>query len=189
MIRDAQSEAIDPIITCDVCVIGSGPAGLSVVSSLQNRKDLNIYLVESGGFDHDVSISDLYKGTIGGRNYYGLDVTRVRRYGGSSNHWGGWCRPLDRSVFFLRPWVESSGWPLGFDEVYAYLDDAQAFLELGESFYGQNELLNTFEKRGEFSEPPTNFKFSIWNESEPSINLAITTRKTLQESENVTVLL
>ncbi len=29
-----------------------------------------------------------------------------------TNHWGGWCRPLDRIDFQTRPWVTHSGWPL-----------------------------------------------------------------------------
>ena len=38
---------------------------------------------------------DVYKGETAGQPYYPLDAARLRFFGGSSNHWGGWTRPLD----------------------------------------------------------------------------------------------
>ena len=45
---------------------------------------------------------EIYEGPILGRDYFDLDIARLRYLGGTSNHWGGWCRPLDASGF-LRP--------------------------------------------------------------------------------------
>ncbi len=44
-------------------------------------------------------------------HYLPLESSRLRYLGGSSNHWGGWCRPLDAIDFEARDWLPHSGWP------------------------------------------------------------------------------
>ena len=43
-----------------------------------------------------------------GKNY--LLASRRRQFGGTSNHWRGWCRPIDPEAFLPRSWVSESGW-------------------------------------------------------------------------------
>jgi len=38
--------------------------------------------------------------------------SRLRFLGGATNHWQGWCRPLDAIDFEERPWLDHSRWPI-----------------------------------------------------------------------------
>ena len=82
-------------------------------------------LFESGGMDFDAKTQALYAGTSFGRFLLPLDASRMRYLGGGSNHWGGWCRPLDPIDFEQRAWLPYSGWPFGIDELEPYFKRAQ----------------------------------------------------------------
>ncbi len=56
---------------------------------------LDILLLESGGANFDPAAQSLYSGVHAGDTYAELDAGRMRFLGGGTNHWGGWCRPLD----------------------------------------------------------------------------------------------
>ncbi len=88
-------------------------------------------LFESGGLTFDSATQALYAGTVGGVNYLPLDASRMRYLGGSSNHWGGWSRPLDPIDFEKRAWLPHSGWPFGLDELKPHFKRAQSLCELG----------------------------------------------------------
>ena len=47
----------------------------------------------------DAKVQALYTGSETGVAYTALDGGRLRYLGGSTNHWGGWCRPLDAIDF------------------------------------------------------------------------------------------
>jgi len=87
-------------------------------------------LLEAGGFDYELPTQRLYGGQIVGQPYYRLDGCRWRMFGGSSNRWGGWCRPLDPADYTERPWFALSGWPISAEALKPYEDDAAALCEL-----------------------------------------------------------
>jgi choline dehydrogenase-like flavoprotein len=70
--------------------------------------------------------------------YYDLDQTRLRFFGGTTNIWGGRCALLDPIDFERRSWVPHSGWPIGRAELDPYYRAAHAALELGEFNYEQD---------------------------------------------------
>ena len=51
-------------------------------------------------------------------------------FGGTTNRWGGWCRPLDAADYEQRDWVPASGWPIDHADVAPYDADAAALLQL-----------------------------------------------------------
>ena len=55
--------------------------------------------------------------------------------GGSSNHWGGFCRPLDEIDFQTRDWLAHSGWPFPRAMIEPYFQRAQALCEAGPWIY------------------------------------------------------
>jgi len=55
----------------DICVIGSGPAGVTVATKL-SRAGNKVALLEGGGESYDPLSQDLYKGNIVGDRYYPL---------------------------------------------------------------------------------------------------------------------
>ena len=89
MIEDAEARTpgrFDKVF--DICIIGSGPAGITLARRL-GAKGLSVGLFEAGGLALTPDSQDLYKGTLAGQPYYQLDAARLRYFGGSSNHWGG----------------------------------------------------------------------------------------------------
>lgn len=121
MIEDIRT-ALDDGSTAafDLVVIGAGPAGITLARALSGR-GLRIALLEAGGLEPPgPEASALYAGDIVGLSYP-LAASRQRFFGGTSNHWGGWCRPLDASDFEPRDWIPRSGWPIprsALDEAY-----------------------------------------------------------------------
>ena len=48
MLRDAREPSNDELIETDLCIVGSGPAGISIARELRGRGH-QICLLESGG--------------------------------------------------------------------------------------------------------------------------------------------
>ena len=91
-------------------------------------------LLESGGTDPSVQTQSLYagraEGTVIGNSSRYLTRTRLRYFGGTTNHWTGVCRPLDPLDFTRRPWVPESGWPIDRAAVQPYEDQAAEILQI-----------------------------------------------------------
>ena len=75
-------------------------------------------------------MQDLYLGETRGMTIV-LDAERQRSFGGSTNLWGGYCRPLDEEDFEKRDWVPDSGWPFGRAELDPYYERAHKRCRLG----------------------------------------------------------
>lgn len=72
----------------DVCVVGAGPAGITLAESLA-AQNLDVALMEAGDLEFTSESQELYEGDIVGMDYFDLDVPRLRFFGGTSNHWDG----------------------------------------------------------------------------------------------------
>jgi len=102
----------------DVCLIGAGAAGITIARELA-ASPLQICLVEGGGLDYEEASQALYAGENAG-SPVDFEAGRLRFLGGSTNHWGGRCAPLDEIDFRRREWIPHSGWPIGRDELDPY---------------------------------------------------------------------
>jgi choline dehydrogenase-like flavoprotein len=131
---DATTLPAGTVLTPDLAIIGGGPAGISLALALADTK-LTILLLESGGTNFDRDTQHMYAGPQDGVRYTPLDAGRLRFLGGSSNHWGGYCRPLDTIDFERRDWVAHSGWPFPRSEIEPYFARAQALVEAGPWIY------------------------------------------------------
>ncbi len=131
---DARTLPDDTVLAPDLAIIGGGPAGISLALALASTK-LNILLLESGGANFDPQNQKMYAGARSGLSYIALDAGRLRFLGGSTNHWGGWCRPLDEIDFEKRDWMAHSGWPFPRKALDAYYPRAQALVEAGPWLY------------------------------------------------------
>ena len=132
MILDSEARTDDWFAdkTFDVCVIGSGPAGATIAHRLGAR-GFTVGLFEAGGLLLTPDSQDLYQGTSTGTpQYYDLTACRLRYFGGSSNHWGGWTRPLDAYDFKPKAHNPLSGWPIDRSALDIYAGEADAILHL-----------------------------------------------------------
>ena len=135
---DARQVAPGSTLDTDLAIVGGGPAGISLALALRNTP-IRILLLESGGTEFEPATQALYAGDETGVSYIPLDSTRLRFLGGCSNHWGGWCRPLDRVDFETRSWFPHSGWPFERNEIEPYYARAQALVEAGPFIYDNDQ--------------------------------------------------
>ena len=131
---DARTLPDATLLEPDLAIVGGGPAGISLALALADTK-LNILLLESGGRHFDPKNQKMYAGGQSGQSYIALDAGRLRFLGGSTNHWGGWCRPLDAVDFETRAGVPHSGWPFPKKALAPYYARAQALVEAGPWLY------------------------------------------------------
>lgn len=113
----------------DVCIIGTGPAGISCALALE-RSGKRIALLEGGGEEVSDWSQELYKGEVIGDPYFSLDAGRLRYFGGTSNHWGGWCRPLDAIDFKAKGPYTETAWPIAKTDLDPYLEAASEILQI-----------------------------------------------------------
>ncbi len=134
MIIDANTVEKDSTISTGICIIGAGPAGITLAKEFDHSSH-DICLLESGDLEYDETTQSLYEGENIGWPYQPIENTRLRFFGGSSNHWGGSCLPLNEDDFIHRPWVADSGWPFTRQDLLPYYKRAQPVLQLGEFSY------------------------------------------------------
>lgn len=138
MLIDARLVDNGQQFECDLCVVGSGPAGIAIVDRLRDSH-LKVLLVESGGFNLDLPTQKLYQGEVHGDDYFRLDACRWRLFGGTSARWGGWCRPMEADDYAQRDWVPHSGWPITAESLTPYHDAAAKLFELPNARFGLND--------------------------------------------------
>ena len=112
----------------DVCVVGTGPAGMTVARVLAAR-GFDVALMEAGGLEVSGDSQGLYAGENVGLDYFDLDVARLRCLGGSSEHWNGRARALDAFDFSAlrgRP----LDWPIRKEDLDPYQAPASEILDL-----------------------------------------------------------
>jgi len=136
-LSDLRDHESDSVITTDVCVIGSGPAGATVALEL-TAAGIEVVIVESGGHDLEPETNKLYELDNAGLPRIDQDDTRVRQFGGTSTLWTGRCAPFRRIDFESRSWVPSSGWPFSLDDLSPYLGRASSYLGLAAMDYDRH---------------------------------------------------
>jgi len=108
----------------EVCVIGAGAAGISLTRRLL-KLGRTVVLLESGGLDYEPATADLNAGENEGEDYYDLEDSRLRFFGGTTAIWGGRCAELDPIDLERRDYVSHSGWPIGWEELARWYEEAR----------------------------------------------------------------
>jgi choline dehydrogenase-like flavoprotein len=136
VLSDARELASDQQIEGDVCIVGAGPAGISVARELIGN-GARVWLLESGGRDVERRAQRLNRGLSVGYPIHLPHQSRVRAFGGTTRHWfapgdESWAaRPLDPIDFEVRPAIRYSGWPFDRFHLDPYYAHAQALCQLG----------------------------------------------------------
>jgi choline dehydrogenase-like flavoprotein len=124
---DALSLPDATTLDAEVCVIGAGPAGITVARELA-AAGRDVLLLDSGGERPDARSRDLAGGERVGRPYPRLEDTRERAFGGTSHGWPwieGWrARPLD-PVDLEAGRGRDVGWPITYDELARHYPEAE----------------------------------------------------------------
>lgn len=103
----------------DLCIIGAGPAGISLAREFMGQ-GLRVALLESGGLHYDRQVQALADGTTVGAIKPSIEVNR-RQFGGNANVWCVGLGPAEKGLrhamfdeidFQPRPWIAHSGWPI-----------------------------------------------------------------------------
>lgn len=126
---DARVDEMPQHIEADICIVGGGAAGVTIASNL-NGKNIKIVLLESGSSEMEGQTQQLYSMKQTGLQYFDMTTCRLRYFGGTTNHWGGYCRENDRIDYRGRPEKGVPKWPVGYDEIKPYVNRAAAFLGL-----------------------------------------------------------
>ena len=122
----------------DICIVGAGAAGIALAQRLADTP-LKVLLLVSGA-PGDRSVPDaarqaLYAGTIGDFlqkvDPDFLQRSRLNMFGGTTNHFGFWARPLDHADFMPRPGYRDAGWPFDARELRPWYSDAHDFGQFG----------------------------------------------------------
>jgi choline dehydrogenase-like flavoprotein len=155
MIIDSLLTSPPKITNSDVCIVGGGPAGLTLAMELLSL-NISVVLLESGNDSYNPRLQELYQGSL---IYKGFDINlssvdalkrdRLRMFGGTSNHWGGMCAPLDTVDFETRDWIPDSGWPFPRSHLAQYYSRASSYLKIPdyphfehrENFFTENSIL------------------------------------------------
>lgn len=117
----------------EVAIIGAGAAGITLALKL-SAEGKKVALVEAGGLEWSDESQQIYDAKTVGDPYFELDVARLRFFGGSTNHWNGWCRTFEREDFNRGYLGNQYKWPIAFEELDQYRGEACEILEISSDF-------------------------------------------------------
>jgi len=170
---------------CDICIIGTGPAGISIAREFIDSNK-SICLVESGDFNSDSATQSLYKGETHGQKHTDLEACRLRFLGGSSNCWNGWCAPFDDYDFVEKPWVPYSNWPITNNDLRSYNKRAGVVCEVGSGDFSDRYWKELKLEKTPFDE--NRIRVCNWRISPPT-RFGQRYRTELEQAKNVKVIL
>lgn len=181
MFIDARTLAKNTTITADICIVGAGAAGITLAREFIGQST-SVCLLESGGLQLDLDTQALYRGASTGLPYLPLEATRLRFFGGTTNHWGGACRPLDEIDFKQRDWVPHSGWPIRRAHLVPYYRRAHDVLQLGPFLYRAEDWTRSDLPCAEFA--GTTLRNAVLQQS-PPVRFGLVYREALRDAPNV----
>lgn len=145
----------------DVCVIGAGPAGLTVAHELLGS-GLHILVLEAGSASPPTGGVDVDT-TVNVGLPYCPQSTRSSGVGGSSLRWNVETplgprfirlKELDEIDFEDRPWLTTSGWPLRRASLAPYYRRARELFGIGPAVDGQDAVVQLGVERRVYSFAP-----------------------------------
>ncbi|MFT3801751.1 MAG: GMC family oxidoreductase [Burkholderiaceae bacterium] len=177
MLAPNLSAVADGRRTYDVCLVGAGPAGITL-AELLGQRGLSVLLLEAGPMEYSVESQALYEGDIFGKLSFPMSVARLRLFGGTSNHWGGWSRRLDAHDFENKiPGVDGA-WPIKRSDLDPYAKLSGEILDLKPVPDDQPLDENLTYIHFAYS-PPTNFAVKYRESLEKSPNVTVVTQAAL----------
>jgi len=137
MFKTLAELPIDTRLDAEICIVGSGPAGLSLAISLLNA-GRSVLILESGMETPIARHQQLNRGVNSGARFFDPEKTRIRCFGGASGIWGGICGIFNEDEVSWPPINGSSGWPIHYDELKKYYEKAADILDVNTDNFVQN---------------------------------------------------
>jgi choline dehydrogenase-like flavoprotein len=171
-----------------VCIIGAGAAGISTALELKNQ-GLKVALIESGNYQANIDTQKLYEGISDGETLPDpyLMSSRLRFFGGTTNHWGGYTRPLEPIDFEKRGYSGSLGWPIGRADLDPYYKVATSLCEVASFVYENEALLDRYNILGQKNNT-SSLVTRVFHNSPPT-RFGSRYKKEILESKNIDLLL
>ena len=179
MINDLAAGDVPAELLTQVCIIGGGVAGQTLAAKL-GSSNISSLIIESGGKDFQPSTQDMAKGKNIGVDYYDLETTRLRLFGGTAAIWGGRCAELDKIDFEKRDYLPHSGWPISKADLDPYYESV--FKSLGLSRTGEGRLWKTI-KRKPPAFDPQKLDTDLWSFDENSERFTNLSRSGLEKAD------
>lgn len=156
----------------DVAVVGAGAAGITITRELA-KLGRNVALVEAGDYEFSEQSQEVYKAKTIGDPYFDLDIARLRYFGGTTNHWTGYCRTFEAEDFERGYLGEEFKWPINFKELTPYFKTACKILEISDLFNDTAIPKSDIEKFEINFSPPVRFRKKYYEEivNNPKVNL------------------
>ena len=133
MLTDGRNVPAKTVFVVDLCIIGTGPAGLAISDELSGS-GFKILLIERGALSGP-PVADLDSDQEFESPHFRFPLGAPRKgFGGMATSWrllltdgslGACDLPLDPIDFETRYWVPYSGWPITFDHMIPYYDRAR----------------------------------------------------------------
>lgn len=179
------NESTERRFAADICIIGTGAAGLTLASVLL-RSGAAVIMLESGGVELEEEAERLNRiETDGGFMFEGARRGRRRGFGGSTACWGGQLLPLEPLDFAQRAWVDHSGWPLTADDLAPYYRRALKFAGSDDRNF-DSDLCRALARESPFDPQVLRYYFSKWS---PHPRFRDVLADELRQSANVRVFL
>ena len=158
-----------------VIIIGSGPAGISCALKLEEKK-IKSLILEAGPEEYSDLSQESYSSKIIGDNITDLKESRVRQFGGTSNIWGGWSKPMEN--------FNLSNWGIEYSELEKYSDQTCKILDINNKFRKSN--IHKYFNQIEFQYSKVRFKDKYKEHISKSnyVNLILNTQAIKFEGNN-----
>ena len=181
---DARTLDDGSLIEGDICIVGSGAAGISMALDWQ-ASGHDVVLLEGGGFNVEADMQDLYAGESVGQRYYPLQSARLHFFGGTTGHWAGWTSPFDEQDFEERDWVPHSGWPFTRSELDPYYVRAGHLVQLERDTFNLEDYLGEDPQVVKLPFDDAVIRSKVWQFSSPPTRFGTTYRDEIVQSSNI----
>ena len=176
-------------LDADICIIGSGPAAISMALSLDGSP-LSVMLLTGGSWTETIANQDLYRGGVfPAGSHEPLEENRRRQFGGTSSAWGGRCIPFEPIDFKTRSWVPDGQWPISYDDLLPYYYKAADLCQIGRFEFNAQKAFPASKQEileGLDSEELISYPLERWS---PPVHFGKVYQETLEKSKNIQVLM